>query len=347
MKKLILVLIILCLQVGAFAQTHFTFSGTILGGSGIKASLYYINSDGKTISNDYPLKNGKFIFEGEINGPQYVLFTVFKKKHFENELNDTAFFLEPGSITTTACGYGHIHDLKIIGSKTQEESVALQKKLDRGDSKHDIEYRQYIISHPTSYVGVFWLNMYASKWPLNTVKAIYSKFSPAVKNCMYGRQIQSKIMAIENSVINKEAFNFSTVELNGKPIRLSDFKGKYVLLDFWASWCVPCRASMPHMVKLYKKYNKAGLEIIGVSDDDTDPKAWKKAMKKDGTGIWRNVLDGAVFTKDPIDKSPSISNEFAIHSIPSKILIDKNGIIIGRYDENTAPLDKKLAEIFD
>jgi thiol-disulfide isomerase/thioredoxin len=130
-------------------------------------------------------------------------------------------------------------------------------------------------------------------------------------------------------------------------------KGKYVLIDFWASWCVPCRKSMPHVKELYDRYKDKGLEVIGVSDDDRDTAAWVKAVAKDGTGIWHNVLRGLDWDKlrknEKNDKD--ISDKFGIHSLPTKILIDRNGMIIGRYDKGTeeeaAAMDKKMAEMLN
>ncbi|MNE72996.1 Thiol-disulfide oxidoreductase ResA [compost metagenome] len=123
-----------------------------------------------------------------------------------------------------------------------------------------------------------------------------------------------------------------------------------MLLDFWASWCAPCRKGNPHLISLYSKYKDKGLEIIGISDDDSNLAAWKKAVEQDKIGIWKHVLRGLKRTSKGYDKSEDISEPYAIHSLPTKILVDKNGVIIGRYGgggENDEAMDKKLAEIFN
>ena len=123
-----------------------------------------------------------------------------------------------------------------------------------------------------------------------------------------------------------------------------------MLLDFWASWCVPCRKGNPHLLSLYANYKDKGLEIIGISDDDKNPDAWKKAIEKDGIGVWKHVLRGMKQTPEGrADRSTSISDQYGTSTLPTKILIDPQGIIIGRYGadgETDDALDKKLAELF-
>lgn len=103
----------------------------------------------------------------------------------------------------------------------------------------------------------------------------------------------------------------------GNLISLADFKGKYVLLDFWASWCGPCREDFPELKKLYLENKEFGFEIIGISKD-TDTLAYHKAIEKDGINIWRNAL-----ITEQIEKS------YFISAIPMKFLIDRDGIVVG------------------
>ncbi|MBD0833379.1 TlpA family protein disulfide reductase, partial [Aestuariibaculum sediminum] len=136
-------------------------------------------------------------------------------------------------------------------------------------------------------------------------------------------------------------------------LKLADFKGKYLLIDFWASWCVPCRKGNPHLISLYHKYHSKGLEILGVSDDDRAHDKWKNAVEKDGIGIWHHVLRGLEYkegTYQRINKDKDISDAYNIHSLPTKILVDPNGVIVGRYGGGGGTdddMDKDLAEIFN
>jgi len=124
-----------------------------------------------------------------------------------------------------------------------------------------------------------------------------------------------------------------------------------VLLDFWASWCAPCRKGNPHLLELYERYRSRGLEIIGVSDDDSKPEAWKKAVEKDGIGVWKHVLRGLKRTANGgYDNSEDKSKSYGIHTLPTKILIDPTGKIIGRYGgggEQEEAMDAKLAALFN
>ena len=142
------------------------------------------------------------------------------------------------------------------------------------------------------------------------------------------------------------ATDFSTIDINGNTLKLSDKKGKYVLLHFWTSWCVPCRKGNPHLKELYLKYKDKEIEFIGIADDDRAEDAWKKAVEKDGIGIWKHVRRGLKYENGVFDRSTDISDNFGIHTLPTKILIDPNGIIIGRFEEEAGPLDKKLKEVF-
>jgi thiol-disulfide isomerase/thioredoxin len=119
------------------------------------------------------------------------------------------------------------------------------------------------------------------------------------------------------------------------------------LLDFWASWCVPCRKGNPHLIKLYNQYKEQGFEIIGISDDDSKVEAWHKAVEQDKIGIWKHVLRGMDIEKKMKGQSNpgDISEKYNISTLPTKILIDKNGKIIGRYGSEEEDLDKKLAEL--
>jgi len=169
----------------------------------------------------------------------------------------------------------------------------------------------------------------------------------------YGKYLANQIANLRAGTPGSISADFIATDLNGKSISVSSFKGKYIILDFWASWCIPCRQSNPHMLQLYKKYHEKGLEIIGVANDDNNHAAWKKAVATDGVGVWYNVLCGIDLEKIKNNEKNEndINEKFGIHSLPTKIIIDPSGKIVGRYDDNFGgteeDMDKLLASVFN
>jgi thiol-disulfide isomerase/thioredoxin len=233
----------------------------------------------------------------------------------------------------------------------KEKAAAIRDQFDPFNERKDKVDLAFIKSHPDSYYSAYMLRWKVSGMPLAESKVYYEKLSPGIKYSSYGKAIQKEIKGLEGGSPGSVAAVFSVRDINDEQLSLAGFKGKkYVLLDFWASWCVPCRKGNPHLLSLYSKYKDKGLEIVGVSDDDSAPEAWKKAVAKDGIGVWKHVLRGLKRRATGYDTTSDISAPFGIHTLPTKILIDKEGIIVGRYGgggEGDEAMDKKLAEIFN
>ncbi len=238
-----------------------------------------------------------------------------------------------------------VESLKDKAEKAKEAMEPYQEQLQKMDMA-------FIEQHPTSFVTASMMRMYVTSMPLEKGEAVYDKFSDKIKSSGLGKAIRAELDKIREGSAGSTAWVFTSTELRGEQLSLADYKGKYVLVDFWASWCVPCRKGNPHLLSLYAKYkNKGkGLEIIGISDDDSKPEAWRKAVEKDGIGVWKHVLRGLKQTPGGgFDRSTDISEHFGIHSLPTKILIDPNGVIIGRFGgggEGDEAMDKKFAAIF-
>ena len=360
MREIFCLIFISFFNLSLFAQktksNEFILKGKIVNS---KSPVIYLIYDikGSRIKDSCELKQGNFYFKGNINEPTWA-FLRGNSKIMDDAKNPNIidFFLEPTTMTATV-KYDHFKAIKITGSKTQVEYEMLQKQYDEIDKNSDSLYekfsevnRKFIINHPSSILSAFELWLYKTRWPMDSVNSLYTKLTASIQNSFYGKEVKEIIDEIKNNSAGKKAKEFKTTDINGKEISLSDFKGKYVLLDFWGSWCVPCRQSMPHLIELFKKYHESGLEIIAVAEEygSTDL-AWREAVKKDKTYIWNNVLSASLSDTDQIMKdSLSIVKKFGVQVFPTKILIDKNGVIIGRYigTEDEKALDKKLNELF-
>lgn len=212
--------------------------------------------------------------------------------------------------------------------------------------------KNFITKNPQSWVSAYLLRFYLSNMKVEEGEQLYAQMPAAMQESFYGKEIRKELEGLRMGSPGSVAHVFSKQDINGEMLNLADYKGKYVLIDFWASWCGPCRKGNPHLKSLYSKYKDKGLEIIGISDDDRDLAAWKKAVDQDGIGIWKHVLRGLDMQKamKGEDNPTDLSDNYGIHSLPTKILIDPKGVIIGRYGgggENDEAMDKKLAEVFN
>lgn len=155
----------------------------------------------------------------------------------------------------------------------------------------------------------------------------------------YYKRIMAVYIPQSKTDLGMKLEDFQVVDLNGNKFSLyeflQNFKGKAVILDFWASWCHACREKVPHLKEIYAKYKNRGLEIIGVSSDNTEDK-WRAAIIKDGSGLWINV----------IDKNNITGKKYGIPAIPKSFVLDKNGIIhyygVGGLADETETVEKLI-----
>ena len=185
--------------------------------------------------------------------------------------------------------------------------------------------------------------LHLAKVPLPMLKykqidSTLAHFKPYFANHPYYREMKARADVLRKVAPGAMAPDFSVLKPDGKSkIKLSQFRGKYVMLDFWASWCVPCRAENVHTKELYEKYHPLGLEIISFSLD-SDIEAWKKAIEKDGV-VWHNASDLTG------GKKSKVATDYGIDGLPAVWIIDPTGKIIAESVRGEA-LEKLLESIF-
>lgn len=240
---------------------------------------------------------------------------------------------------------------KQLTEKLSNSIDSVQLLMDQFNQKiNKLEYT-FITTNPNSYLSPYLLFYKTNILPLDSFKMFYSSLGERVKNSYWGKSIGSFIRIKESTAIGCIAPDFNTLDINDNPLSLSSFKGKnVVLLDFWASWCKPCRALSPHLKVLYQQYHTKGFDIIGISLD-SHKEAWLKAIKQDSIDIWHHIPWIKNLIKEHVDISSEddLSEKYELSPIPIQILIDKKGIIVGRWegqsDKNNKEIDEKLAQL--
>jgi peroxiredoxin len=238
------------------------------------------------------------------------------------------------------------------GQKVMAPFAAMPKeKRESAEGKADMEaaykkiqdlqkevYKKFILQHPSSLVSLFALKSYAGSVPEYAVAyPLFKGLSATVKNSHDGKAYGEQLNKVKTTSIGSLAPDFSENDVNGNPVKLSSFRGKYVLVDFWASWCGPCREENPNVVKLYQQYKDKNFTVLGVSlDKENDRNKWLKAIADDHLE-WTQVSDLS-FWKNAAAKL------YGVNAIPQNFLLDPQGRIIGK-NLRGADLAQKLAGI--
>jgi peroxiredoxin len=349
MKKITLILTVAVILLSCTGKkgNEYKIAGVIKGSDVAVVYLQKMDSTGWVTKDSAVVKNGEFEFKGKVDSPDRWNIVLKGKEMmfpFFLENSDIKMIVHSDSAGLIDVNGSANQDVfkkyivkndsiqRLIGSLeplyTRADSLkdtATMKKLDDQFNSFDNGIKKLIInlakSNPSSPVGP-WLimrNSYRFEYP--ELDSLMHGFDTTLNHSFFYQAIAKRVGVLKRVQIGQPAIDFTMNDTTGHPVSLSSLKGRILLVDFWASWCGPCRAENPNVVKAYAGFHNKGFDVLGVSFDRKKDK-WEKAIKDDKL-IWNHVSDLQYWGN-------AAGKLYGISSIPANILLDKDQKIIGR-----------------
>lgn len=363
MKKIILFYVLILLS--CTSQNQFNVSGELENAEGMTIKLYQRVGRSYEVIDSSLVTNNHFQLSGNVEHPDFYFLGV------QNNEEMRKFFLENSNITIQG-NIDSLEKLTISGSKTQDKYEQYNELVKPFDDRIEILYQEYqqimasgevdklegiyteyeiimvgitqismnfIRDNPNSFVSGAVLGQLAYDMEANELEEMLNTLHKKVKVMPAIEELEKRLTAMKNTEIGQPAPNFEMNDAEGNLVQLADKIGsKLLLLDFWASWCKPCRDENPNVVAVYNEFHKMGFNILGISLDK-DKLDWLDAVQQDKL-VWDHVSDLAGW-------DCSAAAKYNVSSIPANFLLDENGIIIAknlRGEDLEKEIKKRLEE---
>lgn len=364
LKYFILLFLFGCETFAGYTQSTFSYNikGELKNLNNDTLFLSILNGSSKPERIIIPAENGYFSYSGAASKPSIVWAQTTAKR---GDNGNFTFFIEKGDIKIEGDNKDLTHTI-VTGTPANNEynytmnrmnnyydrRTLVQKKLHSISDTSSEVYKSawadiiaisdsislfendYVATHPDALTSGMLLMLIADNIPVPRLEEYYNNLGDNVKQLAILANMPTKIEGKKRSVIGSPAPDFTMNDVNGKPVTLSGFRGKYVLLDFWASWCVPCRQDNPFVKAAYEKFKDKNFTVISVSVDENG-KSWKQAIEKDQLP-YMHISD--------LKKPNKVAELYGVQPIPDNFLIDPQGKIIER-GLHGEEIEKKLSLI--